>query len=45
MESYSLITGVPIKDLALIEIKMVTLLDYRLLPKDKDYQLLKRGDI
>jgi len=40
-----LLTGVPIKDLACLEIKTLALLDYRLIAKEKDFEQLMRGDV
>ena len=37
-------TGITIKDLAQLEIKMMILLDYRLFVEESDYNLLIQGE-
>jgi hypothetical protein len=45
LEAYSLTTGVPIKHLAALEERILTLVDYRLLVREKDFELFAKGDI
>lgn len=45
MEVYSLVTGIPVKDLAALETKLMILMDYRLVVQEGQFNLLLRGDI
>ena len=44
-EAYSLVTGVPIKDLNALEVKLMILMDYRLVIKEEEYSLLLQGNM
>lgn len=43
LESYSLVTGIPMKELAELEIKMVDHLDYHLMVSEVDVSKLLEG--
>ena len=45
LESYSLVTGIPIKELAELEIKMMLHLDYHLMMPEVEISKLLDGDI
>ena len=44
-EAYSLVTGIPIKEINSLEAKLMILMDYRLLITEKEFNLLTQGDI
>ena len=45
MESYSLVTGIPIKELNALEVKLMVLMDYRFVINEGDFALLLQGDM
>lgn len=45
VEVYSLATGVPIKEINLLELKLMTLLDYRLVIREREFELMAKGDL
>jgi len=45
IENYSLLSGVPIKDINLLETKLLLMIDYRILPETAHIDLMMRGDI
>jgi hypothetical protein len=45
LEAYSLATGIPIRDLGRLELELMILLDYRLVVPEKEFTLLRSGDL
>lgn len=45
IENYSLLSGVPIKDINLLETKILLMVDYRILPESTQVDQMMRGDI
>ena len=45
IENYSLLSGVPIKDINLLETKLLLMVDYRILPESTQVDQMMRGDI
>lgn len=45
IENYSLLSGVPIKDINLLETKVLLMVDYRILPEIAQVDQIMRGDI
>ena len=44
-EAYSLVTGIPIRDLNALEVKLMILMDYRLVLKEEQYNFLRQGNM
>jgi hypothetical protein len=44
-ESYSLLSGITIKEINSIENRLLNLLEYRLLPRNAEVDLILRGDV
>lgn len=45
IENYSLLSGVPIKDINQLETKVLLMVDYRILPETAQVDQMLRGDI
>ena len=45
MENFSLVTGIPIKELNALEIKLMILMDYRFVINEGDFTMLLQGDM
>lgn len=45
LEAYSLLTGITIKELADLEVRMMTFIDYRLIVRERDFNLLLAGKV
>ena len=45
IENYSLLSGVTIKDINLLETKVLLMVDYRILPETAQVDQILRGDI
>ena len=44
-EAFSLATGIPIRELNSLEVKLMVLMDYRLVVRERDFGLLLEGDM
>lgn len=45
IENYSLLSGVPIKDINQLEAKLLLMVDYRIMPESVQVDQMMRGDI
>ena len=45
LETYSLLTGIPIKELADLEVRLMDFMDYRLVIRERDFNMLLAGQV